>query len=280
VSEQEDTPTPVLQFSVTNALRADAGTAGEAAGLPVVARLHVLDTVGELYHIDYFHFPGPPQDSNRQNLEDSCMSGVRQSLEFLGPRVFPNYDEQMLANWIRKFDTFSRLDLVYTAKARLVAFHIYKMGVVQNNAGSIKVVYVEHSGTDPDYEGRGLTRSVRTLIFDRETPNVICGSSANGAIYLANERIAEQRAMVLYPRDAYTPTPVVVLANQIHDALGLRNAALDDRLLRTYTGPVSRGKIVHPLHDVLPLEETQHYFYMLLQPELNQALLLSGGENR
>ena len=263
----------------TNASEAGTGNREEAVR-HVVTWLHIRDEARDLYHIDYFHFPGPPQDTNRHNLQDYRMAGVRQSLEFLGPRLFPNYDQHMLAHWMRKFDTFGRLDLVYTTQGRLVAFHIYKMGELQSNAGLVKVIYVEHSGTDPDYEGRGITRSVRNIIFERETPDVICGSSANGAIYLANKRIAEQCAMVLYPRDAHTPTSVVVLAHQIHDALGLHNAALDDRLVRTYTGPVSRGKIVHPLHDILPLEETQHYFYMLLQPGLNQALLLSKEENR
>lgn len=282
MNKQDDTPTSVLLPSSTNAPRAGTRIGGEKAiSVPlVITRLHVRDKARELYHIDYFCFPGPAQDSNRHNLQDTRMSQVRQSLESLGPRIFPNYDEQMFAHWIWKFDTFSRLDLVYTQEGRLVAFHIYKMGELQSNAIPIKVLYVEHSGTDPDYEGRGITHSTRALIFERENPDVICGSSANGAIYLANERIAEQLAMVLYPRNAHTPAPVVALANQIHDTLGLRNAALDERLVRTYTGPVSRGKIVHPLHNVLPLDETQHYFYMLLAPGLNKALLLSEGKNR
>ena len=101
MDKQDDTPASVLQPSATSPPGADVVTrAGEAVSR-VVTKLHVRDTSGDQYHIDYFHFPGPPQDSNRHNLQDPCMSGVRESLEFLGQRVFPNYDEQMLANWIR-----------------------------------------------------------------------------------------------------------------------------------------------------------------------------------
>ena len=103
----------------------------------IVIHFRFYDRDGSLYHVDYFQFPGPSQDTNRRNLEDPEMAGTRQALEALGPRIFPNYDEQMLAHWIRKFATFSRFDLVYTSDGRLIAFHIYKMGEVQSSKGPV-----------------------------------------------------------------------------------------------------------------------------------------------
>lgn len=238
-----------------------------------VSTHHFNGKDGGLYHVNYYNFPGVIRDDSRKNLDHPRFAQVKPNLSEMIHAIFPNYDEKGVASTVAKFDSFSRFAIAFTAEGKPVGFNIYKMEEVKTDAGKAKIIYVDHAGTDPEYRQTGITKAMRNEFFKNEQPDIICGSSANGAIYLANEGIAQDQGMAFYPTGAETPAPIAKLANQIHDAvMGLRNAELDNRLVRTYDSPTSRGDIEHPLQAELPLKETQHIFYMLVKPELNAAL--------
>lgn len=256
------------------------GIGKEKQGNQVLTGFNFEGKDGRSYRADYYRFPGAPEDPNRHNFNLPQFKDLPPKLQELSLKIFPQYKPETRERFVNKFNAFSTFALVYNSEGRLVAFNIYKMTEIESKAGPAKTIYVEHAGTDPDFEGKGITTTVRNEFYRQENPDVVCGSSANGAIYRANQHIAETQGLVLYPTGPETPTPIVELANQIHDALGLRNAELDDRLVRTY-GPsstTSRGVMRHPLEDSLPLGPTQHIFYMLLRPEFNQALLEKQGK--
>jgi hypothetical protein len=233
------------------------------------------------YRVDYFHFPGAPRDEARNNLALPQLADIALKLGPFIQKIWLQYDDPTVARTVAKFDKFARFALAYTRNGELVAFNIYKVGLVETKAGPAKTIYVEHAGTHPDHQQNGVTYAIRKEFYRRENPDIICGSSANQAIYKVNKDIAEDRGMAIYPRpddtdpsQLYVPEAIQELAVQIVETLGITGAALDPtRLVRTYDSPVAPTPVPHELQGLLQLNNTQHVFYILVSSRLNEALL-------
>lgn len=240
---------------------------------PVISTHEFIGKDGKDYKIKYYNFPGAPLDDSRHSLTDPSLVSAVEDIRKMIEEIFPNYEDEAVEGTLAKFDSFSRFAFAFSPEGKAVAFNLYKISGMETNAGNAKVVYIEHAGTLPEYRSVGITQEMRNELFRQENPDIICGSSANGVIYIVNKKIAAEKNMAFYPTEETTPIAISRLANQIHDALGLRNAVLTDNLVRTYNDPTSRGDIEHPLGKSLPLKETQHIFYMLIKPELRDSLL-------
>lgn len=229
---------------------------------------------GKKYSLYYYEFP----QGETHSFQASEIGEKVESLKTMSRAVFTNYSETGFENLFKKLDSAKSLDIVTAEDGTVVGFHVYKIGEVesvQEGTGKpVKVIYVDHAGTHPDYENKGISTRSREEVYEIVQPDVICGSSANPAIYNLNRRIADERGMAFYPKDASTPKSVYDFGNRIHEKFSLTGATLETDLRRTYpSGPVSKGKGPHPLHEVLPLGDSQHIFYMLLKPEVNYRIL-------
>lgn len=247
----------------------------EAGGIPQdrsVTTRRLIGKDNKPYRIDYYSFAGTPMDESRNNFANPVLHNLKPDLESMVRSIFPNYDESGVQSTVSKFDKFASFALAFNDEGKPVAFNIYKLGEVETKVRPLKTIYVEHAGTLPQNRNAGITQAIRTEFYRMENPDVICGSSANGVIYIANKKIAESQNMEFYPTGPETPAHIVELANRIHDDLGLRNAKLDEQLVRSYEGPTSRGEITHPLNETLPLELNQHIFYMIVKHEVSQEL--------
>lgn len=258
---------------------------------PEKTRLVVTDKRSNFYRVDYFKFPTQRTlpiykelgCENVGNFEHPELSSEKAAFLNLASRAFPNYSDSGMWSLINKMDKADYFDLVYSFGGDMVAFHIYKSlhvtmdlprpGVrLTPDDFALKTMYVDHAATDPDFESRGITTAAREAVYRLEKPDVFCGSSANGGIYVANQRLAHNLGYDFYPTSEGSPVEVVKFANRIHDQMKLRNADLDDRLVRTYTGPVSQGNRPHPLVETLDLGPTQHVFYMGISPNAKYQL--------
>jgi hypothetical protein len=232
------------------------------------------------YYVDYFNFPGDPQDEARNNLALPQFANVAPQLEPFIRKVWPGYSDATVARTIAKFDKFARFALAYHDD-KLVAFNVYKVGQVKTKAGSKKTLYVEHAGTHPDYQHNRINYTIRKKFYKKENPDIICGSSANQFIYEANTKLEEELKMKIYPRrDATDPSRLDVpdaiqeLAIRIVETLSITNALLDPtRLVRIYDSPVAPSPKPHELQDLLHLDNTMHVFYILVKQELNEDLI-------
>lgn len=251
---------------------------------PAVSVYHFQGKSGEMYHTDFHHYPGEPKENTRNNFAHPRFKNVEPQLEGFIRTTWPlllddqgdhvsGYEDSTIQSTKSKFDKFSDFALTYNSEGKLVAFNVYKIGEIETKAGKAKIIYVEHAGTLPEVQGDGVTVAMRNEFFRREQPDIICGSSANGVIYRANKKIAEEQVLAFYPTKEETPKPISELAHQIVKQLEITSAPLNDRLVRTYEKPVAASQIPHELADILKLTSAQHVFYMLLRPELNDKLL-------
>ncbi|MGE5042244.1 MAG: hypothetical protein ACM3IJ_05080 [Candidatus Levyibacteriota bacterium] len=251
---------------------------------PTVSTFHFKGRSGKMYHTDFHHYEGPPRDETRNNFAHPRFTDVIPQLAPMIRRTWPlvtdaqgnhvsGYQESTVTSTVAKFDKFADFALTYDEAGMLVAFNVYKVGKTEIKAQNIQVIYVEHAGTLPEFQGDGITAAMRNEFFKRKNPDIVCGSSANGIIYKANEKIAKDQGFAFYPTAEETPAPISKLGHQIVDELGITSAPLDDRLVRTYSGPVAASQIPHPLAESLQLTSAQHVFYMLLNPNLNRRLL-------
>jgi len=231
------------------------------------------DKFGINFRVDYYKFPKFGIDKALQFNE---IAALKKQFIKLIKRAFPNYSQSDLSDLLSKVDRAKYLDFVFSEKGKLVAFHIYKIDFLElkmsdrkNSACfKFKAIFVDHTATDPDFEGRGVGTNSRHEVIKVERPDLICGTSANGGIYVVAKRIAEIRDLLFYPTSNNTPEYIYRLANFVHTEMSLFNAKLDHRLVRTYPEPVTQGKRPHPLENKIRLSKNQHIFYMAATDEI------------
>lgn len=245
--------------------------------------LPITDKNGVPFNVNYYKF-APNTETNAWNVDE--LAAQKASFESMAHAAFPNYTETGFTALMNKINAAKAFDLVTTSDGEVIAFHVFRIAnvyagkanpnsVIERNKSDrdpIKTIYVDHAATHPDFENRGLTTTARLAVFDEEKPEVFCGSSANGGIYVANQRIAEAMNFRFHPTASEARGGIggigvapwaQFFAERIHDQMGLNNADLDaSRLVRTYKSPVSQGKKPHPLAEILDLGPTQHVFYM------------------
>ncbi len=231
--------------------------------------LQFKDKLGEPITVDYFTFP----QTNEHAFDNHDLKEVMPGLMDMARKAFPNYDENGYTALEQKFDKAKALDIVRRQDGTVIGFHIFKVDEIDGYSRPLKTMYVDHAATDPEFEGRGITTGARKVIYGEEQPDVFCGSSANPAVYVSNKRIAENGGWSFYPTEQETPKQMYDLAHAITQQMGITNAQLDERLVRTYDGPVSRGKGEHPLAPTLHLGPTQHVFYMGVKPTVASEIL-------
>lgn len=255
--------------------------------------LQIADKNGVPFNVNYYRFD-PSIETHSWELPE--LAAQKASFEAMAHAAFPNYTEAGFNSLMNKLDASKAFDLVTTPEGEVAAFHVFKIADVycgKANPNSflekykvdrdpLKTIYVDHAATHPNFENRGLTTTARLAVFGEEKPEVFCGSSANGGIYVANQRIAESMDFNFHPQqweakggfDGIGVAPwAQFFAKRIHDQMGLNNAELDTRrLVRTYKTPVSQGQRPHPLAETLDLGPTQHVFYMGISKEATRKL--------
>ncbi len=267
---------PEQEGQITRPVTSGEGGAPKDPFLPSVTTLEIKDRAGDSYFVDYFAFPRDPIDA-RNNAErmpslEPTIAGV---LEMARP-TFPKYTEAGIANIGNKLRTFEGFDVVWNAeRTEVVAFHVFAFADIEAAGEEARVMYVGHAGTKPDYQNRGITTQSRAAVYEMLKPDIVTGSSAQSAIYVANQHIAEQTGYVMYPTEATTDPRIGELALKIKDAIpAIQNAEMDaTRLVRTYPEPIPVPAKDHPVGDKINLGPNDHIFYMLVNPFLNAKVL-------
>ena len=216
-------------------------------------------------HYPVLYFVGESLDS----FSGKRQVNLRSSLVRLSLDLFPQYTLRMRCDFFEKFFGDNQFDLVLSDTGDIIAFHVYKVGFITIHDRSAKVIYVDHAGTHSEFQNRGLSLFTRMSVFEQEEPDIICGSSANPAIYALNVRLAAQMQFQLFPTMGMIPEYVVRIARDVDHLFHLHEkATLHDNLTRTYPGSVSHGTGSHPLSDFLHLGANDHIFYILVSPKI------------
>lgn len=260
-----DNPVAVDRITTTPSQSPEGNTASKDTG-----NLHsfsIKDKHGNPFSVDYFTFDG----EDALPLLDQRVGNAFGDIMRIAKKCFPAYGEAGFDNVVKKLGSAKSLDIIKTPDKKVVGFHVYSILDLPVENGTAKVLNTEYAAIDPDYQGKGLTTQGRLPVLDLENPDIVCGSTGNPAIYIANERVANERGLILYPNTAETPEHILAIARSIHEQLGNdEKSDLDDRLVLSYKGPASKGERSHPFFkDVLALKENQHVFYMAVKPEID-----------
>lgn len=243
---------------------------------PSMTTLEIEDRLGDKYLVDYYSFPKAPEASGNNVDRMPELAGTIDKVIEMARPTFPKYDEAGFENIAKKLRTFEGFDVVWNAdRTEVVAFHVFAFADIEAAGENAKVMYVGHAGTRPDVQKRGITTRARAAVYENLQPDIVCGSSAQSAIYVANQHIAEQTGYVMYPTEATTDPRIGDLALKIKDAIpAVQNAEMDaTRLVRTYPDPLPVPAKDHPVGDRINLGPNDHIFYMLVKPSLNEAVL-------
>lgn len=262
----------------------EGGEAQMAASMTNMTTATAKDKLGVIHTTEYFRSP----KGEHHNLQDPRIAKALPEIMEIVKATFPHYTEKDLETFPKYIDQDEGINIVRNPEGKVVAFNTFRIREIQPTGlpatePPAKVMYTHYSAVSPEVQGGNISAATRLHAIEVEDPDIVCGSTANPAIYESMKKVVQARGSVLYPPE---DPPLQPVAPQVYEVAkqalvsALSPGALatfDNRLIRTYKTATSVGdrSRSHPLFSKMVLSDTacEAVFYMGLKPSFNAKVL-------
>ncbi|MBA3724150.1 MAG: hypothetical protein H0W89_04665 [Candidatus Levybacteria bacterium] len=238
----------------------------------------VRDSQRAPHKVEYVHIPITEDPNLPKMLDIPWVKDHLQDILDITRERFPTYtDDYLNEKFTQYINNANGLDIITASDGHIEGYHFYKLRNLQGYNPTLKSMYTHYAAIREADEGKNLNEITRIPALDVENPDVIAGSTANPAIYISNQRIAQRRGMAFYPTDLNVPDALLRLGQQVLDATqtAANPPSIEAGLKRTYASSVSRGKgPAYPFfEEVMKLEPNQHVLYMMVRPSIHSRII-------
>lgn len=189
----------------------------------------------------------------------------------IGRQAFPHWSESGYNFFISRLKGSAQLSYTTTPDGKVVGFRVFEYAYLNGDINDPTVLYTAYSGVDKEVEGNGINEKSFIPIIDFEQPDVIAGCTGNPAIYVANQRIAEEKGYDYYPVSDSVPYNIFQLGRDILTQFSSEDASerLGPNLVKENSDVTARGNSPFQYFEqVLKLQPTQQVLYMMVKNDL------------